>query len=159
MNLRALLIDGGATLFPEGPTVPEFALIGPAKALSSLLPELERDQIKGLLRQMSTLQDETERAQIQLTDALTAERLEEIHPGLEDRAPALRRALVRGGWPTRQPYPGDNSRTTTSRELGPAPVPMSKTPCGGAAGARTGWAAWKAEFHAAKRSEKRMRSR
>jgi hypothetical protein len=97
MNLRALLVDGGATLFPEGLTVPEFALIGPARSLAGVLPELDQDELRNLLKELRRSQQATELEGIQPGDLLTAKLLDAARLGLGAKASAVRHPLNSAG--------------------------------------------------------------
>jgi HAD superfamily hydrolase (TIGR01509 family) len=127
MNLRALLVDGGGTLFPEGLTVPEFALIGPARSLAGLLPELDQDELRNLLKELRRSQQATELEGIQPGDLLTAKLLDAARPGLGAKAPAVRHALARDGWQPRQPFPGAIEMLATAKRLQLATVLVSNT--------------------------------
>jgi FMN phosphatase YigB (HAD superfamily)/predicted nucleotidyltransferase len=127
MNLRALLVDGDATLFAERLTLPDYALRGSARLLASQLPELDREELRNLLEGLWRSQQETERAGIQPGDALTADLLDTARPGLGAKAARVRHALAREGWQPRQPFPGAVEMLATAQRLQLATVLVSNT--------------------------------
>jgi FMN phosphatase YigB (HAD superfamily) len=127
MNLRALLIDGGATLFAEGLTVPEHALRGSARSLANQLPELDRGELRSLVEALWRSQQAAEQAGIQPSDALTAELLDAAHPGLGPKAAAVRHALARDGRQPRHPFPGAVELLAAAQRLQLATVLVSNT--------------------------------
>jgi len=127
MRLRALLVDGGGTLFPESRFLAEDLLIRPDGSLARLLPELSFQEIQRFVAEFLATVDATTQAGVQPTDDLIARVLDKTRPGLGGRARAVREALATDGWPRRQPFSGANEMLALVQGLGLRTILVSNT--------------------------------
>src|SRR5207249_2762334 len=124
---RALLVDGGATLFPEVGPPGEHELRPRVDALASALPELTRVDCHRLALALGNSETAAIEAGIQHSDAMTAALLERFSAGLGAKAAAVRLAMVDTDWGATRPFAGAEGLLRTARELGFVTVLLSNT--------------------------------
>ncbi len=123
--MRALLIDGGATLFGEVPSASPEDVELRARALGGPLPELTAGERRRVIEGMEAISGPAIEQGRQTADAELAQVLEGVRAGLAVRTPEVRLALA--GAAAGRPFPGAARLLTAAHQLGLVTVLVSNT--------------------------------